>query len=108
MADATAGDPVPDASAAWDALREVLDPEIGENLVDIGLVYRVACAPGLVEVDLTLTTPACPAAGSIAEQAEHAIRSHCPEVREVRVTVVFDPPWTPERMSEQVRQRFGW
>ena len=45
---------------------------------------------------------------SIAEEAEHAIRSHCPGARDVRINVVFDPPWTPERMSEQVRQRFGW
>jgi metal-sulfur cluster biosynthetic enzyme len=98
----------PDESAVWEALRTVQDPEIGENIVELGLVYRVACAPGAVEIDLTMTTPACPAAGMIAEDAERAVRDACPEAEQVSVQVVFDPPWTPERMSESVRQRFGW
>lgn len=101
-------DPVPDASAVWEALRAVFDPEIGESIVDIGLVYGVECGPGRVRVEMTMTTPACPAAGSIAEDAEDAIRRECPAAREVTVDVVFDPPWTPERMSEAMRQRFGW
>lgn len=98
----------PDEAAVWDSLRTVFDPEVGENLVDLGLVYRVECAPGRVEVDLTMTSPACPMAGSIAEEAEQAVRSACPEAREVQVTVVYDPPWTPERMSDDARKRFGW
>lgn len=104
MADET----IPDESAVWDALRGVSDPEVGENLVDLGLVYRVACAPGSVQVDLTMTSPACPMGGAIAEEAEQAIRAACAQAREVNVRIVFDPPWTPERMSEEVRQRFGW
>lgn len=99
---------VPDEAAAWDALRTVVDPEAGENLVDLGLVYRVACAPGSVNVDLTMTSPACPMAGSIAEEAEQAIRAACPQALRVQVAVTFDPPWTPERMSEAARRRFGW
>ncbi|OGA01815.1 MAG: hydroxylase [Betaproteobacteria bacterium RIFCSPLOWO2_02_67_12] len=98
----------PDESAVWDALRTVIDPEVGENLADLGLVYRVACAPGRVEIDLTMTSPACPMAGSIAGEAEQAVRDACPEAREVRVAVVFEPPWTPEHMSEAARKRFGW
>lgn len=99
---------LPDESAIWDALRTVIDPEVGENIVDLGLVYRVEPRPGAVAVDITMTTPACPAAGSIAEEAEAAIRSACPQAQEVTVEVVFDPPWTPERMSEEVKRRFGW
>ena len=98
----------PDEGTVWYALRTVSDPEVGENVVDLGLVYRVECAPARVEVDLTMTSPACPMAGSIAEDAERAIRDACPEALEVRVEVVYDPPWTPERMSEAVRRRFGW
>lgn len=98
----------PDESAVWDALRTVLDPEVGENVVDLGLVYRVETRPGGVSVDITMTTPACPASGSIAAEAEAAIRSACPEATDVSVEVVFDPPWTPERMSEDVKRRFGW
>ena len=102
------GGDTPDEAAVWEALRTVMDPEVGETLVDLGLVYRVACAPERVEVDLTLTSPACPMAGLIAEQAGQAVRAACPEAREVCVEVVFEPPWTPERMSEMARKRFGW
>ncbi len=55
-----------------------------------------------------MTSPACPLASSIAEEAEAAIRNACPEARDVPVAVVYDPPWTPERMSESARKRFGW
>ncbi|MCC6211669.1 MAG: metal-sulfur cluster assembly factor [Burkholderiales bacterium] len=103
-----ASDPVPDSAVVWAALETVFDPEIGENVVDLGLVYRVECAPARVEVDMTMTTPACPAAGSIAADAEEAIRRDCPQAREVTVAVVFEPPWAPERMSEPMRKRFGW
>lgn len=98
----------PDESAVWEALRSVQDPEVGENIVDLGLVYRVDSRPGAVGVQMTMTTPACPAAGSIAEEAEMAIRSACPQAAEVEVAVVFDPPWTPELMSDEVKRRFGW
>ena len=90
------------------ALRTVYDPEVGENVVDLGLVYRIACAPATIDVDITMTTPACPASGMIAGEAEAAVREACPEVPEVRVAVVFDPPWTPERMSAEAKRRFGW
>ena len=99
---------IPDESGVWEALRAVSDPEIGESVVDLGLIYRVDCAPGRVHVEMTMTSPACPMSGSIAEEAESAIRDACADAREVIVNVVFDPPWTPERMSEEVRRRFGW
>lgn len=99
---------LPDESAVWDALRTVIDPEVGESIVDLGLVYQVACAPGAVDIEITMTTPACPAAGAIAEDAEQAVRGAFAEPLAVQVQVVFDPPWTPERMSEGLRQRFGW
>jgi metal-sulfur cluster biosynthetic enzyme len=99
---------VPDESAVWEALRAVTDPEVGENVVDLGLVYRIECGPGRVRVDMTMTSPACPMSGSIATEAKDAIRAACAGAQEVIVAIVFDPPWTPERMSEQVRQRFGW
>ena len=102
------GESIPDESAVWDALRTVSDPEVGENMVDLGLIYRVDCSPGRVHVEMTMTSPACPMSGSIAEEAEGAIRSVCDDVPEVIVDVVFDPPWSPERMSEEVRRRFGW
>lgn len=99
---------LPDEAAVWEALRTVTDPEVGENIVDLGLVYRVACAPDRVEVDLTMTSPACPMAGTIADEARQAVRIACADACDVEVNVVYDPPWTPERMSEATRQRFGW
>ena len=98
----------PDAAAVWDALRGVSDPEVGENVVELGLVYRVECGPGRVDIDLTMTSPACPMAGAIADEAGDAVRAACPEANDVVVNVVFDPPWTPERMGETARKRFGW
>lgn len=98
----------PEEAAVWDALRSVIDPEVGESIVELGLVYRLETRPGAVEVDITMTTPACPASGSIADEAEAAIRAACPEAQEVAVAVVFEPPWTPERMSEEAKRRFGW
>ena len=99
---------IPDESAVWEALRTVTDPEVGENVVDLGLIYRIECGAGRVRVDMTMTSPACPMSGSMAEEAGDAIRKACAGVQEVIVEIVYDPPWTPERMSEQVRQRFGW
>jgi len=100
--------PVPEESVVWEALRRVADPEVGENVVDLGLVYRVECTPGRVHVDMTMTSPACPMAESIAQDAEGAIRRAFEVAPEVSIAIVYDPPWTPERMSEQVRGRFGW
>lgn len=102
------GELIPDESAVWDALRNVSDPEVGENVVDLGLIYRVECAPGRVQVEMTMTSPACPMSGTIAEEAESSIRNACDGAREVIVDIVFDPPWTPDRMSDEVRRRFGW
>ena len=101
-------EPTPDESVVWEALRGVIDPEIGESVVELGLVYRVECGPGRVRVELTMTSPACPMGGSIADDAEGAIREACNEAHDVQVAIVFDPPWTPERMSDGLRQRFGW
>lgn len=99
---------VPPEATVWEALRTVPDPEIGENIVDLGLVYRVEPRPDAVEVDITMTTPACPASGSIARAAMAAIRDACPDAPDIKVKVVFMPPWTPDRMSERVKRRFGW
>ena len=90
------------------ALQGVEDPEAGMSVLDLGLVYGVRCAPGRVEVDLTMTSPACPAAGHIVEEAEAAIRVAVPADTKVRVALVWDPPWSPERMSDEARRRFGW
>ena len=98
----------PLAQAVCDALEQVVDPELGMNVVELGLVYRIAAQAGSVEVDLTMTSPGCPVAESIVEDARAAIGQALPEAGDIRIEIVWDPPWTPERMSEQARGFFGW
>ncbi len=91
-----------------DALREVIDPELGINVVDLGLVYRVEAEEDRLLVALTMTTPACPLGEHLSAQAEAAVRRAAPEVPEVRVQLVWDPPWTPDLMSPDAKRRLGW
>lgn len=90
------------------ALKTVEDPEAGMNVVDLGLVYGIDVAAGKVHVQMTMTSPACPAASYLVDEAAAAIRDVVPHDVDVQVDLVWDPPWTPERMSETARERFGW
>lgn len=92
----------------WNALRTVIDPETGINVVDLGLVYRVEVSSDEVRVDMTMTTRACPLHAYLTETAESAIRELAPDARAVIVEVVWDPPWDPAMMSEVAKQRLGW
>ncbi|HVC78015.1 MAG TPA: metal-sulfur cluster assembly factor [Candidatus Micrarchaeaceae archaeon] len=86
----------------WAALAEVQDPEMPINLVDLGIIYSIAENDGLVEVDLTFTAMGCPAADFILDDVrERLLRED--GVREVRITIVWNPPWTVARVSEAGR-----
>jgi FeS assembly SUF system protein len=88
-------------------LRTVHDPEIPVNIFDLGLIYGLEVDPtGFVSVRMTLTAPNCPVAGSLPGQVEAKIRSVA-GVSEARVELVFDPPWSPARMSESARLALG-
>ena len=89
------------------ALKHVLDPEIGVNIVDLGLVYEVKVENGDVYIKMTMTTPGCPLHESISKGAEEAVRQ-LPGVESVQVDLVWDPAWTPERMSDWARKQLGW
>ena len=90
-----------------DALKTVRDPEIPMDLVELGLIYELIVKKGgIVYVEMTLTTPACPVAASMPGEVETAIRA-VPGVEEVRVNLVWTPPWGPERMSEAARLELG-
>jgi metal-sulfur cluster biosynthetic enzyme len=97
-----------DETEVMQALRGVEDPEAGMSIVDLGLVYGVQAAPGSVRVQMTMTSPACPAAPYLVDEATAAIRALAPADTDVQVELVWDPPWTPERMSPQAQSRFGW
>lgn len=88
-------------------LSTIFDPEIPVNIYELGLVYDVAAtADGDVTVTMTLTTPNCPVAGSMPGEVETRVGS-VPGVRQVTVDLVWDPPWTPERMSEAAKLELG-
>jgi len=91
-----------------EALRTVEDPEAGMSIVDLGLVYRVENAPQGVRVDMTLTSPSCPLGPYLVDEVVAAVRGVMPDTPDVHVELVWEPPWTPDRMSEQARGRFGW
>lgn len=90
-----------------EALRLVIDPELGVNVVDLGLVYDVSIDDGSVRVSMTMTTPACPLGESLAEEAEAAIRQNVPGVTSASVDLVWEPPWRPSMMSDAARARLG-
>ena len=86
-----------------DALRTVYDPEIPVNIYDLGLVYGITVSPcAAVDIVMTLTSPACPVAEQIPPDVETTVRA-VPGVSAVKVELVWDPPWTPEMMSESAQ-----
>lgn len=90
------------------ALREVDDPEIGINVVDLGLVYAIRVQDRAVEVEMTMTSPACPLGAYLETEVQNAVRQAAPEADEVRVALVWDPPWSPDRMSPAAKRELGW
>ncbi len=95
------------------ALKNVYDPEIGINIVDLGLVYGVDVQDEgkNVKVDMTLTTPACPAGPMIIEQAEKevgALRDVHPQLDDVKINLVWTPFWNPSLMSEDAKEELGY
>ena len=92
---------------AWQALREVLDPELGINVVDLGLVYALEATGGRVRVQLTMTTAACPLGDQLVHDAEARLRA-LPWVTDAQIALVWEPAWTPERMSPAARKTLGW
>lgn len=90
-----------------DALRTVHDPEIPVNIVELGLIYELAVKKGgIVYVEMTLTTPACPVAQSMPGEVENAVAS-VPGISDVRVKLVWTPPWDRDRMSEEAKLELG-
>ena len=89
-----------------EALRDVFDPEIPVNVVDLGLIYSVEVSDGDVHVEMTLTAPGCGMGPYIAQQAEWRI-AEIDDVEDVQVDVDFDPPWTPDMITEEGKALLG-
>lgn len=94
--------------AVRETLKQVIDPELGINIVDLGLVYDLAVQDGQIRVTMTLTTPGCPLGPYIKEQVFRSLWQAFPDTHSVKVELVWDPPWGPHRMSPSARQQMGW
>ncbi|HMP74830.1 MAG TPA: metal-sulfur cluster assembly factor [Kiritimatiellia bacterium] len=90
-----------------EVLRGVFDPELHMNIVDLGLVYNVRVAGERAEVDMTLTSPGCPYGPYLIHQVKDTVQS-LKGISDAKVTVVWDPPWGPDKMSEEVRLELGF
>jgi metal-sulfur cluster biosynthetic enzyme len=91
-----------------DALERVVDPEVALNIVDVGLVYGVIVKDNRIDVNVTMTSAACPVTDIIVEDIETQLDAALPADMLIHVELVWEPPWTPERMSDQARGFMGW
>ena len=89
------------------ALKTVIDPELGVNIVDLGLIYRAARTANGIDIEVTMTTPACPLGEMMTDEIKLVLRDRFPDTPDVRVELVWDPPWSPELMSEESRRQLG-
>ena len=91
-----------------EGLKEVIDPELGVNIVDLGLIYEIETADdNNVQIKMTLTFPGCPAGPYIIAQV-HQVVEDLEGVEDVDVEIVWDPAWSPEMMSEEIRMEYGY
>jgi len=103
----SAGDfPMADEGKLLEALRDVVDPELMINIVDLGLVYDIEQIDSKVVVQMTLTSPACPAGPQLIQQAKIALEKLA-DVSEAEIKLVMSPPWSPERMTDEARDQLG-
>jgi metal-sulfur cluster biosynthetic enzyme len=106
QSDATAPGDAPSVDQVKLALRKVKDPDVNLNIVDLGLVYEVAVDGGDVTIDMTLTSPGCPAGPQIMGDIERAVKA-LPGVANLQLNLIWTPFWTPERIEPRVRAYMG-
>lgn len=90
------------------ALRGVVDPEVGVNIVDLGLIYDVQVTAEMIRIELTMTSPACPLSDLVIADAEAALATAWPEGPPASIELVWNPPWEPTMMSDKARDNLGW
>lgn len=89
-------------------LQQVIDPEVGENIVDLGLVYNIEVTDNVAKIDLTMTTPACPMGEMLLDDIHATLSQMLPENLTFGINLVWEPPWEPNMMSSEAKQRLGW
>lgn len=95
-----------DEVALLEALKQVIDPELMINVVDLGLVYSIEQEEDTVKVEMTLTSPACPAGPQIVQQSKQALEK-VEGVKAAEIKLVLSPPWSPDRMTDEARDHLG-
>lgn len=90
------------------ALRKVVDPEVGANIVDLGLIYRIELDSNKLLIEMTMTSPACPMGDMIIEDAYAELGRILPADFQPEIRLVWEPPWAPSMMSEKCRLSLGW
>ena len=91
-----------------DILLQVIDPEVGENIVDLGLVYGIKVEKNVAKVNLTLTSQACPMGEMLLDDIHATLTRLLPNEMEFDINLVCEPPWNPDMMSAEAKQRLGW
>ena len=91
-----------------ETLKEILDPEVGINIVDLGLVYQIELRPEELYIQITMTSPTCPLSGVITRHMDQVLRKTFPDLGEMTIELVWDPPWSPELMSDTAKKQLGW
>lgn len=99
---------LPSVDSIRQALREVIDPEVGMNIVELGLVYDIVVKPDLVHVLVTMTSPACPMGDMILDDIKAVLSKVLPPRTRLDVELTWSPPWEPSMMSEKARRHFDW
>jgi metal-sulfur cluster biosynthetic enzyme len=89
-------------------LKTVLDPEIGVNIVDLGLIYKIEKRPDELYIQMTMTTPTCPLHGVITRNMDRALRTTYPDLGRMTIELVWEPPWNPDMMSDLAKRQLGW
>jgi metal-sulfur cluster biosynthetic enzyme len=99
---------LPDEAAIRQILRRVIDPEVGMNIVDLGLVYHVDASPQRVLIEMTMTSPACPLGEMITDEVRDVLLDALPAGCTTDIRLVWEPPWQQSMMSDAGKRHFGW
>ena len=91
-----------------EALLQVIDPEVGENIVDLGLVYGIEVEENVAKVNLTMTSPACPMGEMLLDDIHATLTRILPSTMTFDIHLVWEPPWNPDMMSTEAKLRLGW
>lgn len=90
-----------------ECLQQVYDPELGVNIEALGLIYDIQCQPDQIYIRMTLTTPGCPMHDTIVGGVERVLKDQM-KINDIQVDVVWDPPWSPDKMSQEAKEMLGY